>query len=187
LPNACQPALSIAAAEVVMEEPRASWHALWTRSHCERLVHDQLRRKGFSPFLPTISGWSTRAGRQHRIALPMFAGYLFLRGVLDRTRYVEAREVRGLVSILGKGWDHLASIPHAQMLDIQRLQQGGLDVVPHPYLRKGRRVRVVRGPLDGLEGILVELDSARGRLVVSLDLLQRSVAAEIDCAAVVGA
>ncbi len=165
----------------------ARWHALWTRSHCERLVHDQLAAKGFHPFLPTIASWSTRAGRQHQIGIPMFDSYLFLHGVVDKNAYIEVRKSRGLVTILGQRWDRLATIPDHEIAAIQRLVGAGLPVVSHPYLREGRRVRVVRGPLTGAEGILLEVKPSKGRLVLSVDLLQRSVAAEVDCSAVAAA
>jgi transcription antitermination factor NusG len=146
-----------------------------------------LAAKGLHPFLPTIPSWSVRAGRQHQVRIPMFAGYLFLHGVVDKNVYIEVRKSRGLVSILGQGWDRLATIPDRDIAAIQFLLGADLPVAPHPYLRDGRRVRVMRGPLAGLEGILVRLDSRKGRLVLSLDLLQRSVAAEVDCSAVAAA
>jgi transcription antitermination factor NusG len=167
--------------------PGARWHALWTHSHCERLVHDQLAAKGFHPFLPTIASWSVRGGRQHQVGIPMFAGYLFLHGAVDKNAYIEVRRSRGLVAILGERWNRLATIPDHQIVAIQRLQGAGLPVVSHPYLREGRRVRVVRGPLAGLEGILLEVKPLKGRLVLSVDLLQRSVATEVDCSAVAAA
>src|SRR5439155_12660544 len=63
----------------------ARWYALWTRSHCERLVYDQLVTRGFHPFLPTAEVWSTRAVLRHRIHTPMFPGYLFVRHFMDKT------------------------------------------------------------------------------------------------------
>ncbi len=167
--------------------PGARWHALWTHSHCERLVRDQLAAKGFHPFLPTIASWSVRGGRQHQVGIPMFAGYLFLHGAVDKSAYIEVRRSRGLVAILGERWDRLATIPDHQIVAIQRLLGAGLPVVSHPYLREGRRVRVVRGALTGVEGILLDLKPSKGRLVLSVDLLQRSVATEVDCSAVAAA
>jgi transcription termination/antitermination protein NusG len=166
---------------------KLGWHALWTRSHCEKLVRDQLAAKGFEPFLPTISIWSLRAGRQHQIGAPMFPGYIFLPASLDKHAYIEVRKSRGLVGLLGQGWDRLSVIPHSEMTSIERLQAPEVRAAPHPFLREGRRVRVVRGPLSGVEGFLVELRPNKGRLVVSVELLQRSVYAEIDCSAVAAA
>jgi transcriptional antiterminator NusG len=178
--NAESPAVATGAA------PRA-WHALWTRSHCEVLVQDQLLAKGFHPFVPRIASWSTRGGKVREIAVPMFPGYLFLPDALDKHAYIEVRKSRGLVSLLGAGWDRLAVIPEREMQAIEQLQAAGVPVKRHPYLQTGRRVRVTRGPLAGCEGILVELKASRGRLIVSIELLQRSVSAEVDCSAVTAA
>jgi len=164
-----------------------AWHALWTRSHCEKLVRDQLEAKGFHPYMPTIATWSTRGGQKHQIGLPMFPGYLFLHDALDKLGYIEVRKSRGLVALLGQSWDRLAVIPNIEIAAIEKLQAAGVAVAPHPYLRAGQRVRVLRGPLAGLEGILLHIKSNKSRLVVSVDILQRSVSAEIDCSAVAAA
>src|ERR671931_194835 len=83
----------------------AAWHALWTRSHCEQLVHDQLTAKGFNLFLPKIEQWSRRGGLRHRIRVPMFSGYVFLHAAMDKASYVEVVKARGLVQVLGEHWD----------------------------------------------------------------------------------
>src|ERR1043166_4924537 len=87
------------------ESPGTPWHVLWTRSHCEQFVYEQLIAKAFHPFLPTIEVWSRRGGLRHRIHIPMFPGYLFLHDALDNYSDVEVRKARGLVSILGARCD----------------------------------------------------------------------------------
>lgn len=157
------------------------WYALWTRSHSERMVHDQLSAKGFHPFLPTMDGWSKRGGRRHLISLPMFPGYLFLRHALDRRSHVEVRKARGLVAILGNGWDRPAIVSDTEIESIQSLLATRLSIVSHPFLHEGQRVRVVRGPLVDIEGLLVRTQPDKGLLVLSVNLLQRSVAVTVDC------
>lgn len=163
------------------------WRALWTRSHCEKLVHDQLIASGFHPFLPTINVWSRRAGLRHLSHFPLFPGYLFLRHAMDKESYIEVRKARGLVAILGERWDRLAVIADEEIEAIQRMLDAPLPVVSHPYLREGQRVRITRGPLADLEGILVQIKPNKGLFVVSVDLLQRSVAVEVDCTLVAAA
>jgi transcription antitermination factor NusG len=157
------------------------WHALWTRSHSEQLVHDQLVGLGFQSLLPKIEMWSRRGGVKHLIEVPMFPGYLFVHHALDKTAYLKICGVRGLVRILGERWDCLAEIPDEQVDAIQRLAARGERVMPHAYLTEGQRVRIVRGPLAGVAGFLVEVKSNRGVLVVSIELLQRSVSVCVDC------
>jgi len=161
--------------------PATPWYALWTRSHCERLVHDQLIAKGFDAFFPTIDIWSRRGGARHRIQGPMFPGYLFLHHAVDKTSYIEVQKARGLVRILGERWDRLAPVPDEEMNAIQAVLRARVPVLPHAFLREGQRVRIVRGPLADVEGVLVRQNPTTGLLVLSIELLRRSVAVEVDC------
>ncbi len=179
--------MQLLAAQVSAQGSAIPWHAVWTRSHCERLVRDQLTVKGFHPFMPTIPSWSLGAEGQRQIALPMFPGYVFLQDALDKRGYLEVRKARGVVALLGESWDRLAVIPAREIASIERLQAAGLDVTLHPFLRAGERVRVVRGALTGVEGTLVKIDGRKGRLVVSIEILHRSVAVELDCSTVASA
>ncbi len=163
------------------------WYALWTRSHCERLVYDQLMAGGIDAFLPAVEVWSARAGARHRIRVPMFPGYLFVRHVMDKAGYIEVRKARGLVSILGERWDRLAVVPDSEIQAIQAVVGADLPVLPHAYLHEGQRVRIIRGPLADVEGILVRQNPNRGLLVISVELLRQSIAVEVDCTWVVPA
>jgi transcription termination/antitermination protein NusG len=163
------------------------WYALYTRSHCEQLVCDQLAVKGFHIFLPKIDVWSQRAGRRHLIRVPMFPGYLFLRHVIDKTSYIEVRKACGLVRMLGERWDQPSVVPDVEIEAIQTALHASVAVMPHPYLREGQRVRITQGPLQGVEGILIQSKPAKGLLILSVDLLQRSVAVEIECSVVTAA
>ena len=170
---------------MAIDELTAHWFALWTHSHCEQLVHDQLVAKGFHVFLPTIRTWSRRAGKQHLIGVPMFQSYLFMHHAIEKRSYIEILKTRGLVRILGARWDSLTPVPDAEIEALQRIQSADLTILPHVYLREGQRVRIEKGSLAGVEGILVRRRPNRGILVLSVDLLQQSVAVEVDCTAVV--
>jgi transcription antitermination factor NusG len=87
----------------------------------------------------------------------------------------------GLARILGRGWGQFATVPNQEIEAIERILQAHLTVSPHPYLREGQRVRVTRGPLMGVEGILVTIKPKKGLLILSVNLLQKSVAVELDC------
>jgi transcription termination/antitermination protein NusG len=163
------------------------WYALYTRSHCEQLVATELAAKNFRVFLPKRATWSRRAGRQHLISLPVFPSYLFLHHVMDKLSYMEVRKARGLLRVLGERWDRLGIIPDAEIEAIQRLVAARSPIFPSPYIKEGQRVRITHGPLAGTEGILVHSKATKGLLVLSVELLQRSVAIEIDCSMVVTA
>ena len=163
------------------------WHVLWTRSHCEQQVHEQLAAKGFQLFLPRIDTWARRNGTRYRTSVPMFPGYAFVHHVMDKGSYIEIRKTTGLVKLLGEQWDRLAIVPDCEIQAIQKIHQSHTPALPHPYLREGQRVRITAGLLAGTEGILVRTKSNKGLLVLSIHLLQRSVAVEVDCTLVVPA
>ncbi len=164
-----------------------SWYVFWTRSHCEQLVLDQLTAKGFEAFLPKVNVWCRRVGLRRVTRAPMFPGYLFLHHAMDKASYIEVRKVRGLVRILGERWDRLAVVPGAEIEAIQVVMQATLSALPYPYLREGQQVRITSGPLANVEGILVRINPSKGLLILSIDLLRRSVAVEVDCTLVVPA
>ena len=163
------------------EPMTAPWRVLWTRSNCEQLVRDQLALKGFELFLPTIDTWARRGGVRRRECAPLFRGYLFLRHAMDKASYLEICKARGLVRVLGERWDQLEVVPDLEIKTLRKLLDSGLSILPYPYLRQGQRVRITEGPLADTEGIIVRMNTKKGLLVVSVNLLQRSVAVHLDC------
>ncbi len=158
------------------------WYAIWTNSHSEQLVCDQLQAKGFDPFLPRLSVWSRRGGVRRVISVPMFPGYLFLsHPSMDKASYVELSKTRGLTKVLGDGWDRAAVVPDRDIEGIQKVLKAQVPVASHPYLRSGQRVRILAGPLADVEGILVRMKPNKGVVALSVDLVQQSIAVEVDC------
>lgn len=159
----------------------AAWYAIWTRSHCERLVAQQLVAKGFQPFLPEMAVRSRRSDTTSTVQRPMFPGYLFLKHSMEKRSYLEILKARGVVRVLEGGWNRLTPIADEEMLAIERVIDSGAPILAQPYFHEGDRVRVVEGPLAGIEGLFVRDKKNRGRLIVSVRLLQTSVAIELDC------
>jgi transcription antitermination factor NusG len=104
---------------------------------------------------------------------------------MDKSSYIEVAKARGLVRILGERWDQLSTVPESEIEAIQRVLRADFPVIAYPYLHTGQRVRITEGPLTGVEGILVQSKPSKGLLVLSIDLLRRSIAVEVD-ATVVG-
>jgi transcription antitermination factor NusG len=161
-----------------------AWYAVWTQSHYENIVAEQLSAKGFAAFLPEMSVWSKRDGEMRLIRVPMFPGYLFVHDSMDKKSYIDILKSRGVVRILEDGWTRLTPIPDAEIEAIQQVVVADVPVFPHANLAQGDRVTVTEGPLAGLEGIFIQGKAAKGRLVVNVELLGRSVAVEIDGTAV---
>ncbi len=154
------------------------WWALYTRHQHEKTVADALAHKGFDVFLPLYESVRRWKDRRMLLELPLFPCYVFLRGGADRRLQVVTTP--GVHTILTAG-DHVAAIPDAEIEAIRRSLDADYHVEPHPYLRCGERVRVVRGSLEGVEGILTRKKSLC-RLVLSVDMLAQSVAVEVNAA-----
>jgi transcription antitermination factor NusG len=163
----------------------APWFAIWTHSHCEQLVQDQLKAKDFRAFLPMVRIWSRRSGVRRLIARPMFPGYLFVHHMMDKPGYIEILKTKGVARILGGRWDRLTPVADAEIEALQRVITADQMVLPHPFMREGQRVRIDAGPLAGIEGIFVRSRPNRGLLVLSVNLVHQSVAVEVDCTTVI--
>jgi transcription antitermination factor NusG len=173
--------------QVETDSRSAAWRVLWTHSNCEQRVYEQLAAKGFDLFLPVVDAWGQRGGSRTMTRVPLFRGYLFARYAMDKSRHVEVLKTRGLAAVLGEGDDELATVPDLEIDAIKRIVSAKVPALPYPYLRDGQRVRITRGPLTDLEGVLVRSNPNRGLLIVSVELLRRSVAAHVDCTWVVAA
>ncbi|MBI4379307.1 MAG: UpxY family transcription antiterminator [Nitrospinae bacterium] len=160
-----------------------NWYAVRTRSHHEQKVHDILMGKSFNVFYPTIDAWSRRKDRKKRVKRPLFSGYLFVECELDNYAWLEIKKTHGVVNLVGFS-DRPEPIPSEQIHSIQTILNAGIIPRPHPYLNEGDKVIVIEGPLKGAIGIYNRFDHVRGKLIVSLDLLGRSVEVEIESWAV---
>ena len=155
-------------------EPR--WYAAYTSANHEKRVVLQLTERSVEHFLPLYESVRRWKDRKMRIQLPLFPGYVFVRLALrDRLRVLQVPGVARLV-----GFDGMpCALPDAEVEAMQTCLARQVELKPHPYLQIGRRVRVAKGPLQGLQGILVRKKNST-RFVISLDLIMRSVAVEIE-------
>ncbi len=158
------------------EGPR--WYAVRVRANAERVVSKLLGQKGLDPFLPTCRTRRAWADRIKTLDLPLFPGYVFCR-ILTEDRNAVLK-TGGVIDLVGNGRRPLP-ISDEEIQAVQTLVRARVTAQPWPFLRVGQRVRMSRGPLEGLEGILVRVKNS-SQLVVSISLLERSVAAEIDAA-----
>jgi transcription antitermination factor NusG len=151
------------------------WWAVYTRHQHEKTVAGLLFAKGFEVFLPLYE--STRRWKDRRmvLSLPLFPCYVFVRGGLDRKLQVVTTP--GIHMILYRG-EQVAIVPNQEIEAIQRVVDRPCQIEPYPFLKCGKRVRVVRGSLEGVEGILVRKKNLF-RLVLSVDMLAQSVAVEV--------
>ena len=157
------------------------WYAGYTAARHEKRVAEQFAQRGVEHFLPlyeTIHRWNN--GR-HRVHLPLFPGYIFVRMALkDRLRVLE---VPGFVRLVG-----FNSLPYPlPESDINKMMEAlnkGVLAEPYPYLTAGTRVEIKNGPLQGMTGILLRRQN-KCRVVISVDLIMRSMSVEVEAGDVV--
>lgn len=152
------------------------WYALYTNPRHEKIVAKQLKERCVENFLPLYRTWHRWKDRRKQVELALFPGYVFVR--IDEQDKLHVLRVPGavnLVSFNGK----LAALPEPEIEALRNALDNEVCAEPCPYLRVGRKVRVVRGPMTGAEGILCRKKD-RYRVVISVEVLMRSVALEID-------
>ncbi len=156
-------------------ESGVNWYALYTAPRHEKFVADRINRQGIDCFLPLYRSMRRWKDRRKELALVLFPGYVFVQMALqNRLRVLQLPGAVRLVSFNGQP----TPMPEEEIENLRtRLSSGNVE--PHPYLTAGRRVHVRGGPLQGLEGIIVRTKD-RCRIVLSIHLIMRSVAVEVD-------
>lgn len=159
--------------------PQAYWYAVHVRSRHEFQVHDRLALKGIESFLPVVERQRKWKDRKKLIAFPLFPGYLFVHTTPESQNLLSVLKVKGVVRMLCTLPGKPDPIPDDQIISLKKLVENKEALDPYPYLSEGQRVRIIKGPLSDVEGILVEkLD--KHVLVLSVDVLKQGVALTIN-------
>lgn len=135
--------------------------------------------KGLESFLPTVERLRKWKDRKKMVAFPLFSCYLFVHIPKKPQAILSVLKVKGVVRLLNSATGEPEPIPDEQIIALKKLIENGQDLDPYPYLNKGNRVRVKRGPLSDVEGILVE-KLGKHILVLSVDVLSQGVALTIN-------
>ena len=152
------------------------WFALLVKSQHEKSVASALHGKGYEQFLPLYNVNRRWSDRIKQLALPLFPGYVFCR--FDLNKRLGILVTPGVLQVIGAGKVPLP-VDDREIEALRSIVKSGLQAEPWPFVRVGQRVRIERGSLEGVEGILLAIKRPY-RLVVSVTLLQRSVAVELD-------
>ncbi len=169
---------TVALAVVVPRAGQVNWYAAYTCARHEKRAAEVLNRKAVETFLPLYEAVHRWKNGLARVQLPLFPSYIFVRIALaDRLQVLEVPSIVRLVGFNGRP----APLPETDIETMRSCLGQGPSFEPHPYLQAGRPVRVARGPLEGLEGTVVRRKS-HTRLVISLHLIMRSVAVEMEMA-----
>lgn len=158
------------------EQDQRDWYALTVKHQHERTVASGLEASGFAALLPLYKTLRTWSDRTKHLESPVFAGYVFAHfSHVDRVRVLRIPAVRNIVGFGGAP----ARLAPRELADIRAAVESKLPLRPWPYLKEGDRVRVERGPLRGVEGTLLQERDCL-RLVIGVEILQRSVAVEVS-------
>ena len=152
------------------------WHAAYTNANHEKRVAEQLMRRSVEHFLPLYGSVRQWKDRRVQLQLPLFPGYVFVRMALqDRMRVQQVPGVARLIGFDG----HPSILAEEEIETLKKLLVSGIRAEPFPYLTGGRHMRISAGPLAGREGIVVRRKGSL-RVVLSIDLVQRSILLDVD-------
>lgn len=152
------------------------WFAVLVRTGREKTANLLLENSGYECFLPVSKSTRRWSDRTKVIEIPLFPGYLFCR--MNPHNRLTVLMTPGVMQIVGVGKTPIP-VEDEEIEAIQRVQKSGLAAMPWPYMQIGNVAQILEGPLRGLTGIIVKIKSGM-KLVLSVGLLQRSVAVEVE-------
>ena len=156
----------------------AQWYAIQTRPRHEKSAAAELTQKGIITFLPLVTQIHRWSDRRKKVELPLFSCYTFVQIVPTPETRVSVLRTNGVLNFVGCR-NQGAPIPEAQIQSVRTLLASKVPFTSYPFLKVGQRVRIRGGCLDAMEGILIRQNGDRG-LVVSVDMIQRSLALSIE-------
>jgi transcription antitermination factor NusG len=158
------------------------WYVVHTSANHEKRVSEQFLLRGVEYFLPQYESVRRWKDRRMKLQMPLFPGYVFVHLALrDRLQVLQVPGVARLVGFNGQP----AALPDREIEVLRTSISAHLRAEPHPYLTVGRRVRIKRGALEGVEGILVRKKNSC-RVVLSMDVILRSAAVEVEASDIEG-
>lgn len=161
----------------------AYWYAIYVKSRHEFHVFERLSRANIDAFLPTMERLSKWKDRKKMVSFPLFPSYLFVHINKSYNNILTVLKTNGVVRFLGINSCDPEPIPEEQIIFLKRVVENKELIAPYPFLKVGQRIRIKRGPLAGVEGLLVE-KAGQYSLVISVDILQQGVSLQIDAAEV---
>jgi len=157
------------------------WYAVSTKSRHEYKAYAGLSQKSLTTFLPEMEVWSKRKDRRKKIMVPLFPGYLFVNADLDNETKLTILKTFGVVRILGKKLNtEPIPVPDEKIAAIQRIVERKVEMFSLQYPKAGEPARILDGPFAGIEGTVIKSDLEKELFVISIDLMQRSVAIKLE-------
>jgi transcription antitermination factor NusG len=176
--NALATEAPVSQQDCALLETGPSWYAAYTYANHEKKAAAEISRRGMESFLPVYRTMRRWSDRRVELELPLFPSYVFVR--MEMRDRLNLLQVPGVAWLVGFGGTP-AALPGEDIEGLRTRLRGQLRADPHPFLTAGRRVCVKCGPLAGLQGILVRR-KGKFRLVVSIELIKRAMAVDVDAA-----
>jgi transcriptional antiterminator NusG len=161
----------------------AHWFAVHVKSRHEHTVSARLTEAGVEVFSPVVERLSRWKDRNKLIRFPLFPCYVFVHIPGTHHDKLTVLKVKGVIRFLGSTSGEPESIPEEQIISLKTAVESKVSIDPYPYLQEGQRVRVKRGPLSGVEGVLIER-AGQHKLILSVDILCQSTAVTIHASEV---
>jgi transcription antitermination factor NusG len=158
----------------------ALWYAVSTRSRQEKIAASMLENFEVAHFLPLVEEERQWSDRKQKVTLPLFPGYLFVQIARSNELQLRVLKVPGVVEFVGNRAGPLA-IPESEIENVRSLVSYGVGCSPHPFLRAGDRVQVVRGILAGVEGTLIR-SGDQSKLVISVEMIRQAISVSVSIA-----
>jgi|HubBroStandDraft_5_1064220.scaffolds.fasta_scaffold510945_1 transcriptional antiterminator RfaH len=163
--------------QISIDRSDTLWFAVWTRSRQEKVAAAMLGTLGVQHFLPLKSEIRQWSDRKQTVHVPLFSGYLFVRMNPTKDSRLQVLKTPGIAGFVGNNTGPLP-IPNQQIEDIRTVLEQRVECTVLPLLEEGDRVRVVRGPLAGVEGRLLQSNSTT-RLLISIEMIHKTLAVRV--------
>jgi transcription antitermination factor NusG len=168
--------ITLGAFPAAIDSVAPQWYAVYTSANHERRVAEQFALRNIDHFLPQYESVRKWKDRKVRLQMPLFPGYVFVH--LELPNRLQVLQVPGVARLVGFNGQAVA-VPQEDVLRVREFLNRGFRAEPHPFLKIGRRICVKAGPLAGMKGVIVRRKNG-SRFVISFELIQRSMAIDID-------
>ncbi|MBS1851218.1 MAG: UpxY family transcription antiterminator [Acidobacteria bacterium] len=169
---------SVPAALPLVGADEGNWYAVQTRARHEKVVAERLQEQGIATFLPLTREVHRWSDRKKVVELPLFSCYVFAKFLPSNEERLRVCRTHGVFQVVGVRGEAIP-IPEEQIESVRAVLNEQIPWFTHPFLKIGQRVRIRSGALNGVEGVLVARAGER-TLVVSVDVIQRSLAVRIE-------
>lgn len=166
-----------------MAELSLNWYCIYVKSRHEFKVFERLTKAGIEVFLPVVERLRRWKDRKKLVKFPLFPGYLFVYMNKSYELMLRVLKTPGVVDFLKNSSGEPEPVPEEEIIPLRKAVESGKEIDSYPYLKEGQQVRIKRGPLAGVRGILKKKEKQH-YLILSIHILQRSISVKIDASEV---